>query len=70
MSILESYILVGGAQFLQLHSQRVAHIFELVVGNIKEKGYAAVLPAIDLLIQVRGNDVLSVCQSSIVLAVR
>ncbi|GAQ92680.1 Nuclear transport receptor KAP120 (importin beta superfamily) [Klebsormidium nitens] len=51
MSILESYILLGGAQFLQLHAQRVAHIFELVVGNIKEKGYAAALPAVDLLIQ-------------------
>jgi hypothetical protein len=52
MSIIESYILLGGADFLRLHASGVVKIFEIVVGNVKERGMLCTLPVIDSLIQV------------------
>ena len=52
MSIIESYILLGGADFLRLHASGVVKIFDIVVGNVKERGMLCTLPVIDSLIQV------------------
>jgi hypothetical protein len=52
MSIIESYILLGGADFLRLHASGMVKIFEIVVGNVKERGMLCTLPVIDSLIQV------------------
>ncbi|GBG87109.1 hypothetical protein CBR_g44565 [Chara braunii] len=51
MRILESYVLLGGAEFLQQHAQTVVRILDSVVGNVKEKGMVVTLPLIDLMIQ-------------------
>lgn len=53
MCIIESYILLGGADFLRLHASGVVKIFEIVVGNVKERGMLCTLPVIDSLIQVQ-----------------
>ena len=52
MNIIESYVLLAGVGFLQLHSTAVAHILNNIVGNVKEKGMMCTLPVIDMLIQV------------------
>jgi hypothetical protein len=51
MCIIESYILLGGADYLRLHASGVVKVFEIVVGNVKEKGMLCTLPVIDSLIQ-------------------
>lgn len=56
MIIIESYILLGGADFLRLHANGVTKIFDIVVGNVKERGMLCTLPVIDLLIQCFPTD--------------
>lgn len=51
MKIIESYILLDGADFLRPHSGSVVKILDAVVGNVKEKGMMCTLPVIDILIQ-------------------
>eukprot|EP00850_Spirogloea_muscicola_P008802 SM000048S16514 [mRNA] locus=s48:162009:170563:+ [translate_table: standard] len=50
MKIMESYIVLGGADFLHHHAAGVVSILELVIGNVKEKGSLVTLPVIDVLI--------------------
>eukprot|EP00850_Spirogloea_muscicola_P012417 SM000080S22932 [mRNA] locus=s80:226582:234777:+ [translate_table: standard] len=50
MKITESYILLGGADFLHHHAAGVVSILELVIGNVKEKGSLVTLPVVDVLI--------------------
>eukprot|EP00850_Spirogloea_muscicola_P009002 SM000049S16773 [mRNA] locus=s49:579453:591318:+ [translate_table: standard] len=50
MKITESYILLGGADFLHHHAASVVSILELVIGNVKEKGSLVTLPVVDVLI--------------------
>lgn len=52
MKIIESYILLGKADFLRLHAAGVVKIFDIVIGNVKERGMLCTLPVMDLLIQV------------------
>lgn len=52
MKIVSSYVLLGGAEFLQQHAAGVVKMFDLVIGNVKEKGMMCTLPVVDLLIQV------------------
>lgn len=52
MRIIESYILVGGGEFLQQHGQSVVAILNGVVGNVNEKGLMVTLGVIDTIVQV------------------
>lgn len=52
MNIIQSYILLGGANFVRSNASGVVKIFDVVVGNVKEKGMLYTLPVIDSLIQV------------------
>lgn len=51
MNIIQSYILLGGANFVRSNASGVVKIFDVVVGNVKEKGMLYTLPVIDSLIQ-------------------
>ncbi|CAM6098378.1 unnamed protein product [Calypogeia fissa] len=51
MNIIESYILLGGAEFLRHHAGDVVKILDSVVGNVNEKGMMCTLPVVDTLIQ-------------------
>lgn len=56
MKIIESYVLLGGAGFLQLHSTSVVQILNTVVGNVNEKGMMCTLPVVEMLIQCFPSD--------------
>ncbi|KAH7441944.1 hypothetical protein KP509_03G063300 [Ceratopteris richardii] len=56
MKIIESYVLLAGLGFLQLHSVGVAHILDTVIGNVNEKGMMCSLPVVEMLIQCFPND--------------
>ncbi|KAL6969700.1 hypothetical protein U1Q18_029409, partial [Sarracenia purpurea var. burkii] len=51
-NIMEGYIILGGTDFLSLHSSCVASPLDLVVGNVKGRGLLSILPVIEILIQV------------------
>ncbi|XP_024543668.1 importin-11 [Selaginella moellendorffii] len=51
MGIVESYVLLGGAEFLSRHGAGVASIFKMVIGHVKEKGTIRALSVLDTLIQ-------------------
>lgn len=53
MNIIESYILLGRGDFLRLHAEGVVKVFDIVIGNVKERGMLCTLPVIDSLIQVQ-----------------
>jgi hypothetical protein len=53
MSIIESYVLLGRGDFLRLHAEGVVKVFDIVIGNVKERGMLCTLPVIDSLIQVQ-----------------
>ncbi|KAM7467952.1 hypothetical protein LguiB_015514 [Lonicera macranthoides] len=50
-SIVEGYIILGGTEFVSMHASSVAKLFDLVVGNVNDKGLLSILPVIDVLIQ-------------------
>lgn len=52
VTIIEDYIILGGADFLQMHASSVARILDLIVGNVNDKGILSTLPVIDTLVQV------------------
>ncbi|XP_043724537.1 importin-11 [Telopea speciosissima] len=51
VSIMESYIILGGAEFLNIHASSVAKLFELILENVNDRGLLSTLPIIELLIQ-------------------
>lgn len=53
MNIIESYILLGRGDFLRFHAEGVVKVFDIVIGNVKERGMLCTLPVIDSLIQVQ-----------------
>ncbi|BBN14841.1 importin-11 [Marchantia polymorpha subsp. ruderalis] len=56
MNIIESYVLLGGADFLRHHAAGVVKILDSVVGNVNEKGMMCTLPVVDTLIQCFPGD--------------
>lgn len=50
MIIIESYIFLGGVDFLRLYVNGVMKIFDIVVGNVKERGMLCIFFVIDLFI--------------------
>lgn len=52
VNIIESYIILGGTEFLNMHASSVAKLLDLIVGNVNDKGLLSTLPVIDILIQV------------------
>lgn len=50
---MESYVILDGGEFLNMHSSSVAKILDLIVGNVNDKGLLSILPVIDILVQVR-----------------
>lgn len=55
MKIIESYILLGGVDFLCIHASGVVRILDIVVGNVNHKGLLSTFPVIEILIQVCYN---------------
>ncbi|XP_076958447.1 uncharacterized protein LOC143634179 isoform X1 [Bidens hawaiensis] len=55
-SIIEGYIILGGTEFLSLHASNVAKVFDVVVGNVNDRGLLSILPVIDVLIQCSPSD--------------
>ncbi|OMO84989.1 hypothetical protein CCACVL1_10480 [Corchorus capsularis] len=51
VNITESYIILGGREFLSMHASSVAKLLDFVVGNVNDRGLLATLPVIDILIQ-------------------
>lgn len=49
---MESYIILDGGEFLNMHASSVAKILDLIVGNVNDKGLLSILPVIDILVQV------------------
>ncbi|XP_057824503.2 uncharacterized protein LOC131036604 isoform X2 [Cryptomeria japonica] len=56
MKIIEGYILLGGADFLNLHASGVAKIFDGVVANVNQKGLLSAMPIIEMLVQLFPRD--------------
>lgn len=52
MNIIQSYIFFGGVNFVRLNVSGVVKIFDVVVGNVKEKGMLYIFFVIDFFIQV------------------
>lgn len=50
-TIIEGYIILGGTEFLSLHASSVSKLFDVVVGNVNDRGLLSILPVIDVLIQ-------------------
>jgi len=50
---MDSYIILDGGEFLNMHASSVAKILDLIVGNVYDKGLLSILPVIDILVQVR-----------------
>uniref|UniRef100_M4CAV5 Importin N-terminal domain-containing protein n=1 Tax=Brassica campestris TaxID=3711 RepID=M4CAV5_BRACM len=51
VSIMESYIILDGGEFLNMHASSVAKILDLIIGNVNDKGLLSILPVIDILVQ-------------------
>ncbi|XP_050205030.1 uncharacterized protein LOC126655060 isoform X2 [Mercurialis annua] len=51
VKIIESYIILGGSEFLNMHASTVAKLLDLIVGNVNDRGLLSILPVIDILIQ-------------------
>lgn len=51
VQIIESYVLVGGADFLHHHAQATVQILDAIVGNVKEKAMLVTNALLDTLIQ-------------------
>ncbi|KAL5974982.1 hypothetical protein ACLOJK_031658 [Asimina triloba] len=51
VSILESYIVLGGSEFLNIHASSVAKLLDCIVGNVNDKGLLSTLPIIEILVQ-------------------
>lgn len=54
-SIIESYIFLGGLNFLNMHASILAKILDLVIGNVNDRGLRSILPVVDVLVQVIGS---------------
>ncbi|XP_021891017.1 importin-11 [Carica papaya] len=52
VSIIESYVILGGREFLSMHASSIAKLLDLIVGNVNDRGLLSTLPVIDILIQV------------------
>ncbi|PPR80990.1 hypothetical protein GOBAR_AA39724 [Gossypium barbadense] len=50
VDIIEDYIILGGREFLSMHSSSVAKLLDLIVGNVNDRGLLSILPIIDILI--------------------
>ncbi|XP_052173406.1 uncharacterized protein LOC127788817 [Diospyros lotus] len=64
-NIIESYIILGGNNFLGLHASGVAKLLDLVVGNVNDRGLLSILPVIEILIQCFPMEVPSLISSTI-----
>ena len=48
--LLEAYVLLGGAEFLQTHGGSVVTFLGAIVGEVKEAGLLMVLPSMDMML--------------------
>ncbi|XP_077233045.1 ARM repeat superfamily protein isoform X2 [Tasmannia lanceolata] len=51
ISIVESYIILGGTEFLNMHASSVAKLLDGIVGNVNDKGLLSTLPIVEILVQ-------------------
>ena len=61
---MESYIILNGGEFLNMHASSVAKILDLIVGNVNDKGLLSILPVIDILVQVRIIFLFPICETN------
>lgn len=52
MDIVEGYIILGGIEFLKMHSSTLSSLLDGIVGNVNDKGHLTTFPVIETLIQV------------------
>lgn len=57
IDIVEDYIILGGTEFLGRHASSVAKLFDMIVGNVNDRGLVSVLPVIEILVQCYPMDV-------------
>nr|GME15513.1 importin-11 isoform X1 [Ipomoea batatas] len=50
-NIIEDYIILGGREFLSMHTSSVTKFLDLVVGNVNDRGLLSILPVVDILVQ-------------------
>ncbi|KAG7036714.1 Importin-11, partial [Cucurbita argyrosperma subsp. argyrosperma] len=51
INIIETYILLGGNEFISMLASSIARILDLIIGNVNDRGLLSTLPIIDLLVQ-------------------
>ncbi|XP_072975414.1 uncharacterized protein [Typha angustifolia] len=51
VSIIEDYIVFGGAEFLKRHAPSLAKLLDVIIGNVNDKGLLSTLPIVDILVQ-------------------
>eukprot|EP00899_Mesostigma_viride_P007297 jgi/Mesvir1/16569/Mv10108-RA.3 len=66
MRILESYILLGGVEFLRVHAMVVVGMMESMVGAVSDQGMMLVLPVLDLFIQCLPSEEFSLLEPLLV----
>ncbi|KAK9124553.1 hypothetical protein Sjap_014155 [Stephania japonica] len=49
--IIESYIILGGTDFLNMHGSGLAKLLDVIVGNVNDRGLKPTLPVIEILLQ-------------------
>ncbi|KAK9159126.1 hypothetical protein Scep_005700 [Stephania cephalantha] len=49
--IIESYIILGGTDFLNMHASSLAKLLDAIVGNVNDRGLKSTLPVIEILLQ-------------------
>ncbi|KAK9168093.1 hypothetical protein Syun_000233 [Stephania yunnanensis] len=49
--IIESYIILGGTDFLNMHASGLAKLLDAIVGNVNDRGLKSTLPVIEILLQ-------------------
>ena len=65
MPIITSCVLMGGAAFLEQHGPRLSHIFEGLIGNVKERAMLVLMSTVELLIRARPDVACRVLQPSL-----
>lgn len=51
INIIETYILLGGNEFISMLASSIARILDLIIGNVNDRGLLSTFPTIDLLVQ-------------------
>ncbi|KAK9822576.1 hypothetical protein WJX74_006339 [Apatococcus lobatus] len=65
LPIITSCVLMGGAAFLDQHGVAISHLFEGLIGNVKERAMLLLISAIELLIRAQPDVACRVLQPTL-----